>query len=192
MSGKNKVNPDHYKVAGRLSQDDLARARRTQAEPLFGATRGRKEKPLPPWMLNPQSGRPDAEGADADDATAIDEGQANESAQADAELTLRPPAKTSRAKRSAKPAASAGSSKAKAPTKRKAAKSRNTAKSGIAAAKKRTPPAARKSPRSAAKKTSRGAAKKTSRSGPKAATRTAAKRSSRPAAKGRKAKKKTR
>ena len=28
MSGKNNVNPDHYKVAGRDKQDDIARARR--------------------------------------------------------------------------------------------------------------------------------------------------------------------
>lgn len=28
MSGKNNVNPDHYKVAGRDKQDDSARARR--------------------------------------------------------------------------------------------------------------------------------------------------------------------
>jgi hypothetical protein len=31
MSRKNKVNPDHYKVAGRLTPDDLARERKTQA-----------------------------------------------------------------------------------------------------------------------------------------------------------------
>ena len=30
MSRKNKVNPDHYKVAGRLSPDDLARERMKQ------------------------------------------------------------------------------------------------------------------------------------------------------------------
>jgi hypothetical protein len=31
MSRKNKVNPDHYKVAGRLSPDDLARERIKQS-----------------------------------------------------------------------------------------------------------------------------------------------------------------
>ena len=31
MSGKNNVNPDHYKVAGRGKQDDIARARRDTA-----------------------------------------------------------------------------------------------------------------------------------------------------------------
>ena len=30
MSRKNKVNPDHYKVAGRLAPDDLARERMKQ------------------------------------------------------------------------------------------------------------------------------------------------------------------
>lgn len=30
MSRHNKVNPDHYKVAGRLSADDLARERHKQ------------------------------------------------------------------------------------------------------------------------------------------------------------------
>jgi hypothetical protein len=33
MSRKNKVNPDHYKVAGRLSADDLARERMKQSAP---------------------------------------------------------------------------------------------------------------------------------------------------------------
>ena len=33
MSRKNKVNPDHYKVAGRLSPDDLARERMKQSAP---------------------------------------------------------------------------------------------------------------------------------------------------------------
>ena len=30
MSRKNKVNPDHYKLAGRLSADDMARERMRQ------------------------------------------------------------------------------------------------------------------------------------------------------------------
>ena len=30
MSRHNKVNPDHYKIAGRLSSDDLARERHKQ------------------------------------------------------------------------------------------------------------------------------------------------------------------
>jgi hypothetical protein len=36
MSRKNKVNPDHYKLAGRLSADDLARERMRQITPKTG------------------------------------------------------------------------------------------------------------------------------------------------------------
>lgn len=53
MSRSNKVNPDHYKTAGRLTADDLARERRKQSEPLWGATRRRKRvTPTPPWMTD--------------------------------------------------------------------------------------------------------------------------------------------
>jgi hypothetical protein len=41
MSRHNKVNPDHYKVAGRLTADDLAREQRKQRGPVAAATRGR-------------------------------------------------------------------------------------------------------------------------------------------------------
>ena len=37
MSRRNKVNPDHYKTAGRLTTDDLARERQKQ--------RGQGDKP---------------------------------------------------------------------------------------------------------------------------------------------------
>lgn len=40
MSGKNNVNPDHYKVAGRDKQDDIARARRDT--PPTGKSRRKK------------------------------------------------------------------------------------------------------------------------------------------------------
>ncbi len=55
MSRRSNVNPDHYKVAGRLTPDDLARERRKQAEPLLGATRGRRSRPMPPWLRADQS-----------------------------------------------------------------------------------------------------------------------------------------
>jgi hypothetical protein len=42
MSRQNKVNPDHYKVAGRLTSDDLARERRKQRGAVAAATRGRR------------------------------------------------------------------------------------------------------------------------------------------------------
>lgn len=49
MSRKNKVNPDHYKVAGRLSPDDLARERLRQSAPKTART---SDEPAgrPTWM----------------------------------------------------------------------------------------------------------------------------------------------
>jgi hypothetical protein len=49
MSRTNKVNPDHYKLAGRLSPDDLARERVRQGDMQRGPGRERN-KPTPPWM----------------------------------------------------------------------------------------------------------------------------------------------
>ena len=49
MSGKNNVNPDHYKVAGRDRQDDIARARRET--PPTG--KARRKKGVAPPNLNP-------------------------------------------------------------------------------------------------------------------------------------------
>lgn len=51
MSRQNKVNPDHYKLAGRLSPDDLARERRQQTAAQLGPLRGRGRKPMPPWAI---------------------------------------------------------------------------------------------------------------------------------------------
>jgi hypothetical protein len=51
MSRLNKVNPDHYTMAGRLSADDLARERMRQGEARPGRRR-RKNKAMPPWMAN--------------------------------------------------------------------------------------------------------------------------------------------
>lgn len=66
MSRRNKVNPDHYTIAGRLSPDDLAREQRKQSERLFGATRGKKQKPMPPWMADDMpDDASDGESADA-------------------------------------------------------------------------------------------------------------------------------
>ena len=52
MSRHNKVNPDHYTMAGRLSADDLARERMRQGEQHPGAGRRGRNKPTPPWMAN--------------------------------------------------------------------------------------------------------------------------------------------
>lgn len=49
MSRQNKVNPDHYKLGGRLAPDDLARERRRQMDSQPGPLRGRHRKPMPPW-----------------------------------------------------------------------------------------------------------------------------------------------
>ncbi|HXU87767.1 MAG TPA: hypothetical protein VFQ62_02865 [Methylomirabilota bacterium] len=44
MSGKNNVNPDHYKIAGRDRPDDQARARR-QTAPAGDARRKKGDEP---------------------------------------------------------------------------------------------------------------------------------------------------
>jgi hypothetical protein len=48
MSGKNNVNPDHYKVAGRDKQDDAARGRRET--PPTGKSRRKKGDPAPNFI----------------------------------------------------------------------------------------------------------------------------------------------
>ena len=48
MSGKNNVNPDHYKIAGRDKQDDNARARRET--PPTGKPRRKKGDPAPNFI----------------------------------------------------------------------------------------------------------------------------------------------
>jgi hypothetical protein len=71
MSRQNKVNPDHYKLAGRLSPDDLARERQRHMGSQPGPLRSRNRKPMPPWatMTNaPAGGKPEA-AADADVST---------------------------------------------------------------------------------------------------------------------------
>jgi hypothetical protein len=55
VSRTNKVNPDHYTQAGRLTPDDLARERKRQGDAPFGGRR-RKQKAMPPWMANEQAG----------------------------------------------------------------------------------------------------------------------------------------
>ena len=57
MSRTNKVNPDHYKTAGRLSPDDLARERWKQQN--TSLRRDRHEKPQPPWMRQQTAPQPD-------------------------------------------------------------------------------------------------------------------------------------
>ena len=60
MSRQNKVNPDRYKTAGRLSPDDLARERQAQhsATPTERPRRGDER---PSWMAQDQDAKPSAE-----------------------------------------------------------------------------------------------------------------------------------
>jgi hypothetical protein len=64
VSRHNKVNPDHYTMAGRLSPDDLARERMRQGEQQLEGGR-RSKKAMPPWMANDAAG--DGESDDIDD-----------------------------------------------------------------------------------------------------------------------------
>ena len=172
MSGKNKVNPDHYKVAGRLSTDDLARARRQQSEPLLGAARRARDKPMPPWMLNDQHGG--TEPVDSANRDAPRDGSEDKQAVSTAET---PEARTrAKAETTTKTKISTGSATAskasrRPRTPRKTAKTRkvtNSRGSGgtpttRAVAKKSAPSRAKKAPRRAAKKSTRAAAKKSTR-----------------------------
>jgi len=61
MSGRNRVNPDHYKVSGRLTTDELARERHKQQPqgakvPLAGArSRSEAETAAAPTSAGGQS-----------------------------------------------------------------------------------------------------------------------------------------
>ena len=67
MSRKNKVNPDHYKVAGRLTPDDLARERMKQGTPQ--TARAWDERPgQPTWMDDRSAGPGPDPGKDTEAA----------------------------------------------------------------------------------------------------------------------------
>jgi hypothetical protein len=53
MSRQNKVNPDHYKVAGRLTADELAREKQRQTA--RRVSRGKKARPA---VRRPSSRKP--------------------------------------------------------------------------------------------------------------------------------------
>ena len=55
MSRRNKVNPDYYTGAGRLTPDDLARELRRQTAHQSSHERGRARKAVPPWMAHETS-----------------------------------------------------------------------------------------------------------------------------------------
>lgn len=179
MSGKNKVNPDHYKVAGRLSTDDLARARRQQSEPTFGAARSGRDKPMPPWMLNDQLGRTEPGDSGNTDAAALDDSEDKQAVSTAEKPKARPRAKAKTAKTKAG-AATASKASAKPRTARKTAKSRKVTISR-GSGRTSTTRAAAKSARSLAKKAPRRTAKRPIRAAGKKSTRAAAAKSRRKA-----------
>jgi DNA-binding protein HU-beta len=152
MSRHNKVNRDHYMTAGRLSPDDLARERRKQAEPLWGATKSRKRKVLPPWMANdntpPLSGS-EEQGVAAEDTT-VHEPDQNDGGYGNADVK----APTTSAPRAASAPAKRATAAKGARTK-KSAKSAPSAKAAKSTTKRATKTTARK--RAGASKTARAA-----------------------------------
>ena len=87
MSRRNKVNPDHYTMAGRLAPDDLARERRNWPDQTVGRSRGDRKKPLPPWMTT-ETPKPAPDGMGDDDrasAAADDHVEASEASTVDEE-----------------------------------------------------------------------------------------------------------
>ena len=82
MSRNNKVNPDHYTMAGRLSADELARQRVRQGEQQLGGRR-RRSKPVPPWIANEQTNS----GNDTPEPATADADQSAESATGEAAVT---------------------------------------------------------------------------------------------------------
>lgn len=81
MSRHNKVNPDHYTLAGRLSPDDLARERRKQSESNMGRGRARARKAMPPWLVQEQGGEAAAhDKGDTDNSPAAAQTNASQDA----------------------------------------------------------------------------------------------------------------
>jgi hypothetical protein len=78
MSRHNKVNPDHYTIAGRLTPDDLARERHKQGDGRRAASR---QKPAPPWTQTRAATAPARAGV-ANDAPAKSEAGESEAEKA--------------------------------------------------------------------------------------------------------------
>lgn len=163
MSRRNKVNPDHYTIAGRLAPDDWARERRKQNEQLFGATRTRQKKAVPPWMthdLNDATASPATEAAEATGS--------GESARTDAvaggEVTAGQPPRRQRAAATSAPAKTARKTSA-SPTPAGRAQKTGTKRAGTKT------PAKRKATVTAAKKPAKTAARRPSAAKARAKTR---------------------
>ncbi len=127
MSRHNKVNPDHYKVAGRLSTDDLARERRNQNSARVTALRDRSTKPMPPWMTRHDEPRTEEQAEPTQAPAPVGPPAGN-----------RPAGTRSKARSSRKPVArTAAATKAKTQTK---AKPKTKAKTKAKAKASREPP----------------------------------------------------
>ena len=181
VSRHNKVNPDHYKLAGRLTPDDLARERMRQTQ-RFEGRRRRQKRPVPPWMLpqSAQSGRPQAQEQGEESRTetaAAKEKQPMARAEADG--------RASATRRAAKARGTAASPKRKRPAARQRAagkrattgarKSAKTSRaSGTSRARKTTRARSRKAPRTRSQKSPRTRSSAARRSSPQRAGKTAA------------------
>ena len=187
MSRQNKVNPDHYTGAGRLSPDDLARERRKQSESRFGSRRGSNKKPMAPWMVSDsRSAHPESVDVPIHDTTASVEGSEQATSEPDdvgAQAPLAEPQRRATGKQAAKaPGSGRAQPRTTAPkktarrklaakprSKMKASSASGTSKSGkpararASAARAASPPRAR---RPGARKTaSRGTRKATPKKG---------------------------
>jgi hypothetical protein len=153
MSRHNKVNPDHYTSAGRLSPDDLARERKKQAEQLFADVKGRPVKPVPPWMAHEAvatgAEQPDADETRHENAPPVSVEQAP---------APKPRGSGKQKKQAARPAASSR----KGPAQRVSSR-RTKPRSTKAAAKRGTPRSARAAKPQAAMKRKKTTTKKTAR-----------------------------
>jgi hypothetical protein len=79
VSRQNKVNPDHYTMAGRLTPDDLARQRLRQGEQHVAGGRRGRNKAMPPWMANEgRHGGDEREDVNAGEEPVRDEERAND------------------------------------------------------------------------------------------------------------------
>ena len=113
MSRQNKVNPDHYTGAGRLSPDDWARERRKQSESMFGSRRGSNKKPMAPWMVSDSgSGHPEsADVAREDTADSVEGSEQATGEPDDANVGAQAPQAKPRPRATAKQAAKAAGSR---------------------------------------------------------------------------------
>jgi hypothetical protein len=142
VSRNNKVNPDHYTMAGRLTADELARQRVRQGQQKLGGPGRSRPQAMPPWIANEQS------GGDQD----MPEGMTDEATDTVDTAATEPPAETA-------PPEEAAAMPRRPAAKKKAARkkaARRAAAKGARKAAKKTKKAKKAKKASAAKKTSGG------------------------------------